>query len=670
MMSDARDPARLLGDRHVGLTGGTGVGKSGQLQLFCRWLARNPAEAFTLIDPHGAVARDFAEWAANPQNGVSHRVFHFFNPASDYAFAVNPLDTGTTAPRFQDCHDCASVVVAAIASFFDQKSETTPRMVRLIYVAAFLCTYKRLTLLDVLQLFALGAHELRRSLLQDFNNVVVRRELEDLIELAERYPQRFLDLVESTKNRLVRWLADPRLARIFGTQIGVKPRRIMDSRDIAVFDLSCFSVDDAAFVATVLTTLYFADARRRPPNTCARHRLIGDEFECMIVDYTAKLVDQARKFGLLLICAIQRLSQLQAKGQFVADALLTNCHLWLIFGRLSLPDARLMTEQIYTGHLNVGTEWIESTERPIVVGHAKRTVHNRSQAQHRAEHETRSVTDSHTSGHAIGTTTTTSFGTGDFSASGDSAGLVMQAPAQLLGPNAPGAQALPVPLTESTGDSRSSGSSEMATTSSGTSQVAVDTHGRTETSGYGRSRGTSVAEGVSEVFVPTLEWLPSARYSLEEQLHRAQGILMNLPARSCVVKVAGEAPFIARTADLTPAFRSAFFKRHMVPGFLRATSERSPYLVSVAEADAQIAARLTPLTLPDKPEPDFSAPEPMPVRDAPEQFAADFWATRRLPGPDDDPPKPKPKKPRGRRPLGDLGPEHDKFRVVDGDKER
>jgi hypothetical protein len=69
------------------------------------------------------------------------------------------------------------------------------------------------------------------------------------------------------------------------------------------------------------------------------------------------------------------------------------------------------------------------------------------------------------------------------------------------------------------------------------------------------------------------------------------------------------------------------------------------------------------------PEPDFAAAEPMPVIDRPDNFAADYWRARKLPSADDEPPKPKAKKPRGRRPRGDLTASHDRFRVVDGDKE-
>jgi hypothetical protein len=67
-----------------------------------------------------------------------------------------------------------------------------------------LCARKNLTLLEMLELLSLGGEELRRSVLHDFDNRVVRRELEDLQVLADKQPQRFLEYVESTRNRFVR----------------------------------------------------------------------------------------------------------------------------------------------------------------------------------------------------------------------------------------------------------------------------------------------------------------------------------------------------------------------------------------------------------------------------------------------------------------------------------
>ena len=101
-----------------------------------------------------------------------------------------------------------------------------------------------------------------------------------------------------------------------------------------------------------------------------------------------------------------------------------------------------MTNVLHRGFVDLEM-WKHGSARPTAVGNAKEIVRSRSRAVHEAEHEARSVTESHASGEAIGTMTSTSVASGDFSATGESAGLVMQAPAQLFGPNQSGAQALP-----------------------------------------------------------------------------------------------------------------------------------------------------------------------------------------------------------------------------------
>jgi hypothetical protein len=174
----------------------------------------------------------------------------------------------------------------------------------------------------------------------------------------------------------------------------------------------------------------------------------------------------------------------------------------------------------------------------------------------------------------------------------------------------------------------------------------------------GTSRGVSESAGEGEVFVTTYACLPTATYSLEEQLHRLAGELASLPRRQCFVKIENERPFRTRTADLTPAFRSPFFQRIMLPVFRHAVCARSPYLLPVREADRAIAARVKELIAP-QPEPDFTAAEPMPpdpVHDAP-GFARDFWKRREKPQPPADPP--------GRPPK--LCPDSP-FRVLDGGK--
>jgi hypothetical protein len=107
-------------------------------------------------------------------------------------------------------------------------------------------------------------------------------------------------------------------------------------------------------------------------------------------------------------------------------------------------------------------------------------------------------------------------------------------------------------------------------------------------------------------------------FSLNEQRDRLTGELMNLTPREVFVKMRGDRPFRARTADLPPAFRSAKFKQLMVPRYRTAVAARSPYIRSADEVDAEIAARFEPqLSKPEKPEPDWLKPEPFDYPDPP-----------------------------------------------------
>lgn len=641
---------RVPPDANWLVVGGTRRGKSGLLQLVSRATIRDGRIGLTCVDPHGEYVRAVAEWAANPANVAGRRI-HLFDCNSEHAFGLNPLQRADDT--WESCHDAATVLAAVVESRFDAPPEALPRLSRVVYIAAMLCGRHDLTLLELVQLLSLGGAELRRSLLQDFDNTIVRRELEDLHTLAEKQPARFLELVESAKNRFVRWLGDRRLARILGQRKGLDPRMIMDGREIVLIDLSALSYADAAFVGCLVTSMYFAAARRRPPMRSARHRLILDEAESLITTDVARMTDQCAKYSLNIAAAVQRLGQIRAKGDFVCDALAVNCAVKVCFGGLEPASAQYMAELLFSGFLDLA-EWKPGSERPVAVGQHKEATRSWSRAEHEAEHETHAHTRSHSHGEATGTFAGTSAAAGESSGTGDASGMVMSPPAQLFGPNAPNASFIPVPLAQSTGASASRGRSSQSATSSGTSHVAIDSYGDAQTVGRGTSRGRSLTEGESEVFVTAYEWLPSTMYSLQEQLHRLTGELMNLPRRECLVKIEDRRPFRTRTADLAPSFKSVAFKRVLLPRTLKSWALASPYLVPTANVDAEIAARLEPVVPPVKPE-DFAVAEPMPVLDDPGKFAADYWVKRRPPGPEDEPPKP-PGKPRGR------------FTVIDGDK--
>jgi hypothetical protein len=628
-------------DNHALVVGGTRKGKSGLLQLMTQSCLARPHDGITALDPHGAFVRAVREWCANPDNGQYAKRLHYLDTSSSYTFGLNPLRTYDAS--WVACHDAAVSLASVIESRFEASPEETPRLARIVYVAAMLCARHGLTMLEMVELLSIGGDELRRSLLQDFDNRIVARELEDLHTLATRNPREFLSLVESTKNRFVRWLGDRRLARILGQKRGLDPLAVMDAGDIVLADFSSLTYSDAALLGCLINSMYFAAARRRPPLQGPRHRLILDEAESLITLDVARMCDQSAKHGLLLTAAIQRLGQLRARGDFVADALLTNCALKICFGGLEHESARYMAETLFAGHLNLA-EWKPGSERPTAVGNDKIMLRNRSRASHHAEHVGSAVSDMRSSGRMLSSSDASIAAWGSASSQGNSASFASTPPDPFftttpLSQNAGSNSARS--LSASGGRSRARSLAQHSSRATGTTIVRA------------RAQGASLAEGEHEAMVTRYEDLPSAMYTLEEQLHRATALLMNLPRRECLIKLEGQAPFLTCTPDLAPAFKSEEFRAEILPRYIDTTARRSPYLIPADTIDSEIAARAKQLTAPPSPpEPDFAAPEPTPtILDAPNAYARDFHKRRGKPRTTKSP---------------TTSTKRDRFRVIDG----
>jgi hypothetical protein len=598
-------PAALgldLADRHALLIGGTRKGKSVILQLICRALVAHGAEGLSIIDPHGSFARALIEWLAHPSSGQHGRIVHIIDPASAHCIGLNPLRPYDGS--WEAAHDAAMLIASVTESRFEASPEETPRLARIVYIGGMLCARHGLTLLELVELLSLGGEELRRSLLEDFDNRIVRRELEDLCLLADRSPREFLNLVESTKNRFVKWLGDRRLARILGQKNGLDVRAVMDNRELVIADLSALTYSDAALVGTIYASVAFAASRRRRPLQCARHRLILDEAESLITLDVARLCDQSAKWGVSIVAAIQRLGQLRARDDFIADALLTNCAVKICFGGLEHESARYMAENLFAGHVDLA-EWKLGTERPTAVRQSKIVLKNKTRSKQHSESQSSDETHTRSTAHTVARMRASMSSMGSGSGTGATSSFVSMPADQMLG--------TPPAVSKTTGRSTSTASSVARASSFATSsshQYAFS-YGRSEA--RATSTGSSLAEGESEALATVYQDLPTEIYSLEEQLFRLTAELMNLARREVIVRLENEAPFRARTVDCFPAFRSAEFKAELLPRYLLNAARRSRYAVLASDVDREIAMRIDDLVRSTIPaEPDL-APEPMPV---------------------------------------------------------
>lgn len=588
-------PLPRLTDVHALVIGGTRRGKSVLAELLARGIITSwpLAGAFTAIDPHGSFVRALRDYMANPVSAAVDATVHYLDPSLGAYVPINPLEPYADTP--EGWHDAAVTLSAAIEARFGAAAEETPRLARIVYVAAYICARHGLTILEVLELLTIGGESLRVTLLADFENHVVRRELEDLHELATRSPREFLIMVESCKNRLVRWLGDRRLQRILGQRRGLSPRAVMDGGEFVLADLSSLTYADAALVGTIMSSMYIAAARRRPPLQGAPHRLIIDEAESMITVDTARGADQVAKNRLFLLLIIQRLGQLLARGDFIADALFVNCAVKIVFGGLDPVSAKFMAEMLFAGHFDL-EEWKEGSARPTVVGLDKVTLRGRSRGTHRMEG--RGIGEGSVYSRASFSAATDTFMSSWGSViSGGNSSSMMITPADTLVTSS---------ISDASASSRGRGRARGRAAGTQVGEANVTTTSRMQ--GIGES--DSVSE--SEAYVARYENLPTQMYSLEEQIARRAWELMELPRRHCIIRVESDAPFRTITRDLEPSFRSVTFRDQCVPLFTAKLLSSSRYIRPVTDIDREIAERLADLTRSTIDDSPVGAPEPDP----------------------------------------------------------
>jgi hypothetical protein len=428
----------------------------------------------------------------------------------------------------------------------------------------------------------------------------------------------------------------------------------MDACDIVLVDLSSLAQIDANFVATLFVCRYFAAAKRRPAHARAPHHLIIDEAAGSLCTATAELLDQTRKFGLLGVFALQRIGQLRDKGEFITDALMVNAGVKVAFGIPEPLTARYLAEQLFTGHIDLA-EYKSGTERSVAVGNEKTILRSRSHATHDAEHVSASHADIRTQARASAFTTSSMVASAAASASGSSASFA----------STPDFSPIegPTPLSQTIGFNRSQSAARTSARNSGHSRSRQFARGRADAVGHGSSHATSASEGEAGAYVTRYEVLPTQLYSLEEQLHRLTGEIMNLAPRECFVKLPAQAPFRTRTPDLAPAWKSQAFRTLMLPLYLDNAAKRSPYLVPASQVDAEIAARLKKIASHAAVDAhDASTPEPMPLVSDPDRYGREFWQRQNSESLGQDEKKSKPGRPTRVDPKLNL-------RVVDGGKD-
>jgi hypothetical protein len=153
-------------------------------------------------------------------------------------------------------------------------------------------------------------------------------------------------------NRLQRLLSSPWLRNILGqSRSGVDVALLFERREIALFDLSRIGTTNARLLGSLLLLLIRqATFGRNADGRSGMHFVLIDEASWFLSKTVAELFDQARKFQVGIVLAVQRSGQLVPED--VRDAVLTNAGTMITFRVHEHEEAALLSRHLGSERLS------------------------------------------------------------------------------------------------------------------------------------------------------------------------------------------------------------------------------------------------------------------------------------------------------------------------------
>jgi len=436
----------------------------------------------------------------------------------------------------------------------------TPLLRKCLTAVFYALAVRGLTLVEATELISsVDPHRVRRTLTENLPDPVFDGLWRDFNGLTR---SEFVEQFGSTSSRLNLFLKSPSVRRMLGqTSRSLDLKQVMDGGEILIVNLAPknkLSHENARVLGTLLTSELFllAVARDRTRATRRPFTLYIDECSEFVTDDVERMLDQTRKFGLHVVLAHQRLSQLRRRSEFIHDAVLGGTHTKVVFGGLMDDDAEIMAREVFRGTFNLERPK-HVLDKPVVVDEVPYWL------------ESESSTDSYSTTEMTGETS------GWQSASGSTEGQ-----SERFGPEPDKYD--PYGVSRSTSSISSMGESGS-------------TH-----SSYGHTEGWSRTSGRGQTLKPVRQIMPTAVYSLEEELHLAIAKLRGLPKQAAVVKRPNGLPLRIRPQDVAPA---ASGKLRAQP-FVEAARVASGFIVPAEIAEAEIAERRAALRSKERPRED------------------------------------------------------------------
>lgn len=237
---------------HMHVLGASGRGKS----YFLEHLIRQDIDhghGLCLIDPHGTLYHKIVAWcAAKPAARSWDKLILLDASAEGWTFGFNPLDFGGVDIAF-----AVDSMVSAVAQVWGgEDTNKTPTLKKVLRGVFHVLAAQGLTLLEAPYLLdeRPESRPLRERLTRDLADPMIRDLWAGWNQLK---PHEFRDLFASSVNRLLEFLAAPRVRSIIGQkEWTIDLRNIMDEGGIVLVNLEArgrLSEANARTLGTLLT---------------------------------------------------------------------------------------------------------------------------------------------------------------------------------------------------------------------------------------------------------------------------------------------------------------------------------------------------------------------------------------------------------------------------------